>query len=137
MTKHKFIESKHQIALIGWCKVAKMPKHPRVIPNATVYDYIHSIPNGGKLAKKSAMIAVAEGLHKGVSDLKFSFPAGGYGGLYIEMKRPHVKGKTKAKMSPEQERWFKYQELAGIKCVCCFSWEDAKNEILSYLKLLK
>ena len=45
-----------------------------------------AIPNGGGRSKREAGRLKAEGVKAGVSDIETSLPAGGYHGLFIEMK---------------------------------------------------
>lgn len=96
---------------------------------------IHAIPNGGARGNDSrtnqirgAMLK-AEGVRKGVPDIFLPFPCGGYHGLYIEMK---VVDKSKARVSPEQEKFIKELSLLGYRCEVCYGAEQAKQAVLRY-----
>jgi hypothetical protein len=69
-----------------------------------------------------------EGLVKGVADLCLSVPKGGFGALYIEMKKPG------GRLSPEQKQWGENAIKYGNKWVVCYSCEEFANIITNYLK---
>lgn len=92
------------------------------------------IPNGTHLAgglKQRAIQASRlkhQGQRNGVPDLMLPIPAGGYHGLFIEMKR--VKG---SEVSPQQKRWQGWLNDAGYMSVICYGAEQAKEVIKCYL----
>ena len=88
-----------------------------------------AIPNGGKRNVVVAMKLKAEGVKSGVPDILMAYPSCGFHGMFIEMKA----GKNKT--SPAQNEWIARLEKAGYLCVICYSFEEAKREILAYLEL--
>jgi hypothetical protein len=49
---------------------------------------LYSVPNGGNRDRIEAKLLSGEGTHPGTSDLVIMKKCKGYGGLYIEMKKP-------------------------------------------------
>lgn len=123
------IESEHQKALIQWSQHHKLPNGMRIS------ELLIAVPNGGARNKRTAAILRAEGVKKGVSDLELVYPSGGYGALWIELKRPIVKGKTKPKATPEQLAWIERVRAVGHQAVVCYGWHQARAVILAYLEL--
>ena len=70
----------------------------------------------------------AEGVLAGVADLFLMFPVKQFHGLFIEMKT------DKGRQSESQQEFQTLAESNGYKYVVCRSFEDFKNEILTYLK---
>lgn len=131
MAKH--IEDTHQAALVRWSKCQKLPVLDYIEPDAKVYDYLYAIPNGGKRNFREAVRLKAQGVKAGVSDLHLALPMFGKCGLWIEMKKPIVKGQKKPDVSLSQRQWLKRMEKAGYVAVVCFGWDEAKEVILDYL----
>lgn len=77
-----------------------------------------------------ATIAIdrAAGVKKGVPDLCLPVAAGGYHGLYIEMKAPH--GRTR----PEQDWWLSALAGQGYRTAVCHGWEDGTSVLTEYLE---
>jgi len=88
------------------------------------------IPNENTAGMKWGIRNRQLGVKSGVPDLMLPIPAGGYHGLFVEMKTRH--GKT----SPGQDRWIKALNSLGYLAVVCYGWEDARCRILDYLSLL-
>src|SRR5687768_14032002 len=82
-------EHAHQVAVFIWCS-----KH---LKNFPMLQWLYAIPNGGERNKAVAARLKAEGVKSGVSDLCLPYRAKGYGGLYIEMKKPGGKESTEQK----------------------------------------
>ena len=147
-------ESEHsqQAALFCWAALNER--------NDFRLKLLHAIPNGANFGddKKSRRIRGSrmkqEGLKTGVPDVFLPVPApsihdpnyGGinrvwYSGLYIEMKRPDARYKKKTPahkwdtggVDPEQVVWLTMLEQQGYKCVVCYGWYEAANEIKFYL----
>ena len=74
---------------------------------------------------------IALGLIKGNPDLTLALPRGGFGALYIEMKKPGEKPRE------SQVKQMGRLEAAGNSVHWADNSEDAKNLILKYLTLTK
>lgn len=74
-----------------------------------------------------------QGTKAGVPDMFLAVPRGEFHGLFIELKRPIVKGEAKPVVSPEQKRWLKELEAQGYMATVCYGWVEAKETIESYL----
>ncbi len=70
-----------------------------------------------------------EGGVPGVADLCLALPRGGYGALYIEMKRPRTY------QSQSQKLWQKGMEKHGNRYAVCRSLEEFQKVVEEYLKL--
>lgn len=103
----------------------ELVKAARLIPEAR---FLFAIPNGGARHIAVASKLKAEGVLKGVPDLCLPFPAGGYHGLYIEVKRPG--GRTSA---PQRE-CLDYLDSVGYKTAVVFSAQEGIDCILNYLE---
>lgn len=57
--------------------------------------------------------------------------AGGYHGLFIEMKR---KGGVPSDVTPEQRAWLERLNAQGYRASVAFGWEDAAEKIMVYLE---
>lgn len=123
--KHE--ESNQQKALLTWSRSVSAG-------NGKLHDYIIAIPNGSHLAgtkiqrAKKMKTAKAEGLKVGTPDLFIAIPAGGWGGLWIEMKS------EKGKPSENQLIMIDRLSKVGYKCEICYGWIQAKECIEIYLK---
>lgn len=49
-------------------------------------DWLYAVPNGGKRDAREAARLKAQGVKAGVNDLVLPIMAGGFGGLYVELK---------------------------------------------------
>lgn len=154
-------EHEHQVAFFAYCAIAKRygwqiadkwakigaaglsaPEHEYVPVPAL--EWIHAIPNGGARgdSEKSRRIRggalKAEGVRDGVSDIFLPYPNAGWHGLYIEMKRPGVKPKSKkAKkggMSNRQLAFKEYVVKLNYGFMCCYSWREAANIVKEYIE---
>lgn len=113
-------EFAEQCALFEWSGYAKAT-HPEL-------KLLSSSLNGVKLTKAQAGKAKAAGMRKGEHDVRLPVARGGYIGLSIEMKY----GKNKP--TPEQLEYGELLEAEGWRVVYCWSWIDARDAILDYLK---
>lgn len=116
-------ELQEQSALFTW---ARNPAVERLYPELRLMS---CSLNGVKLSKAQAGKAKAAGMLKGEHDVRLPVARGGYIGLSIEMKA----GKNK----PTQEQ-LDYGYLLRDEHWCvryCWSWEEAKAEIMAYLAL--
>lgn len=76
----------------------------------------------------SRTLANLLGRKKGHPDIQLPVPKGKYVGLYIEMKC----GKNKTTL--EQNIWLDGLSKLGHKTCVCYSFEEAKDIIIEYLK---
>lgn len=100
--------------------------------------WLHAIPN----ANSHRM--VAEGVRGGVSDiflplLKCNWNEERlkyleYAGLYVEMKIEKRRKQKNGGLSKDQIDFIDYARQAGYKCEVCYSWIEARDAILEYLK---
>lgn len=114
-------EFQQQAALFEWAR------NPAVVRNYPELRLLSCSLNGVKLTKAQAGKAKAAGMLKGEHDVRLPVSRGGYMGLSIEMKA----GKNK----PTAEQ-LEYGDLLAAEGWCvryCWSWEEARDEILNYL----
>lgn len=117
-------ETSHQIALMAWSG-----QNQKLYPQL---KWLHAIPN----ANSHRM--VAEGVRGGVPDVMLPWPTSGiredhYHGLYIEMKIEKRRNQKNGGCSEDQINFMKYANEVGYKAVVCYSWLEARDEILRYL----
>ena len=115
----KNLESEHQKALIQWVRLAEK-KHPEL-------KALFAIPNGGKRDTRTAANLKREGVKAGVWDLCLPIPKNSFVGLWVEMKY------GKNKLTENQKEFQSLLEPYGHKFVVCYSWEEARDSLLSYL----
>jgi hypothetical protein len=114
-------ENQEQAALFEWAKLSEW-KHPEL-------KLLHAIPNGGLRDARTAAVLQRTGVKPGVPDICLPVPKGGYGALYIELKR--LQGGA---VSANQRVWINRLNANGNKAVVCKGWVAAKNEIEKYLE---
>lgn len=151
-------ESAHQIALFAWASVAynhgfelaelwsnggNVAVDRLADPAVPELKWMHHIPNGGSRGNdvRSQQIRgaklKAEGVRSGVSDISLPVRRGVCSGLYIEMKRPAEKPKregSRGGVSDEQNEFGAFVQSQGFGFVVCYSWEEARDIIIAYLK---
>ena len=111
-------EDVEQRQLIQWAKT---------IPEG---QFLYHIPNENIAGQKWGIRNKQLGVRSGVPDLCLPIPAGGYHGLYIEMK-------TKAGTTSEkQDRWLAALNGFGYLAVVCHGWEEGRDAITRYLQPL-
>lgn len=115
-------EAQEQKALFEWAEWAKR-RHPEL---ALMYH----IPNEARRSYALGKEMKAQGVRSGVPDICLPVPRGGYGALYIEMKR-----RKDSRLSDNQRGWINGLNRAGNRAVVCKGWEEAKQEIETYLNL--
>lgn len=114
------IEDNVQMMLFDWAR-AQSGKYPEL-------ELLHHIPNGGKRDAREAARFKRMGVKPGVPDISLPVPRGGFHGMYIEMKSPT------GKLSDNQRKWLaRLSEMSYYTCVC-YSFEQARDCILKYLK---
>lgn len=114
-------ESEEQQALFDWAKL-QYGKYPEL-------RALYHIPNEGKRSKATGARLKREGMKDGVSDNCLPVKRGGYGSLYIELKR--IKG---SKVTPEQREWIELMQEVGNAAYICYGWEEAAKKIVEYLE---
>lgn len=114
-------ESAEQIALFQWAAYSS-GKYPEL-------RLMHHIPNGGKRDAREAAKFKREGVLPGVSDIFLPVARGKFHGLYVEMKAKN------GKLSDNQKWWIAETTEQGYKSICCYGWEEAKDEIVKYLEV--
>lgn len=120
-TKPISTEAQEQKALFEWAEWAKH-RHPEL---ALMYH----IPNEARRSYALGKEMKAQGLRSGVPDICLPVPRGGYGALYIEMKR-----RKDSRLSDNQRGWINGLNRAGNRAVVCKGWEEARSVIIEYLK---
>jgi hypothetical protein len=121
----KFIEDDHQEALFRWASVMANSGYPTRL--------MFAVPNGGYRRPREAARMKLAGVKSGVPDIFLPVPRGEFHGLFIELKRPIVKGEAKPVVSPEQKHWLKELDAQGYMATVCDGWIEAKEVIESYL----
>ena len=114
-------EAQEQKALFEWADYAK-GRYPEL-------ELLYHVPNEARRSYALGRELNAQGLKSGVPDICLPVPRGGYGALYIEMKR-----RKEGRLSDNQRVWLNGLNCAGNKAVVCKGWEEARNVILEYLK---
>lgn len=132
--RKRHVEDDHQQALIAWASVARVPFPPRA-DRPRVLDYLFAIPNGGQRAIAEAKRMKAQGVKAGVSDLFLPLMRHGYGGLWIEMKKPATSATGRGATSAEQRDWRDLMLAAGYLAVVSYGWDEARQEIERYLNV--
>lgn len=130
-------EDAHQTALFAWAATATR-EYPQL-------RWLHSVPNGGLRSARTGAKMKATGARKGVWDVHLPVPIysqlPGMGGpfnavryrtgLYIEMKKPGT-----GRLTTEQKEFRAHLEFYSYETAVCFTWEEARDEILAYLKYI-
>jgi len=114
-------EHHEQVTLMSW-----VDHNLRAIPEL---NNLFAIPNGGHRHVVTAQRMKAEGVKAGVPDLFLAYPSGGYAGLFVEMKR-----RMGGRLSPVQQEWRERLSKSGYLVAVCLGWEQAKKQIIEYLK---
>ena len=119
MVYRKKSEATEQERVMRWAAIGSI-----TVPEL---ELLHHIPNGGSRNQLEAANLKRQGVKAGVPDLCLPVPAGGFHGLYIEMKF------GKNKRTEKQRWWLEQLEKQGYKAVVCWSAESAIKEIITYL----
>ena len=115
MPRHE--ESSHQQAFFQWLKL-----YP------DVFKVTWHTPNSGKRTKFEAYRLKREGLLKGVPDIFIGIAINGFHGYFIELKS------KKGKVDPSQKKLHLNLIDNGYKVDVCYSWHEARSNLLQYLK---
>lgn len=119
-------EHVHQVCVFMWAAL-NQAKYPML------EKLLFAIPNGGSRGETARTAAIvggklkAEGVKAGVSDLTLAWPAKGFHGFFIEMKKPGGKAQQ------NQLDFGNAVIHAGYKFAVCDHWEKARDLIVEYL----
>lgn len=91
-------------------------------------ENMYAVPNGGSRHPAEAANLKRQGVRSGVPDICLALPKGKYHGMYIEMKV----GRNKT--TDNQKNWLSRLAKAGYYTVVCYGFDEARKEILAYLK---
>jgi hypothetical protein len=91
-----------------------------------------AIPNGGYRTPTEAKRLQASGVTPGIPDIQSVFAAKGYHGLFIEMKKPHIQGQSKAVTTPLQKEKILLFREQGYMVEVCYGFEEAYKCLLDY-----
>lgn len=119
-------EHEEQRKLFAWAETVQ------ITPACCLRDFMWAIPNGGQRHKATAAQLRLEGVTRGVPDLMLAVPAGGFHGLFIEMKRAK---KSLSRLSPEQKQWLARLQSQGYRAAVCYGAAEAQKQIVGYLNL--
>lgn len=125
LTAPRALEHQEQAALFQWASV-EARRDPRLL-------LLNASQNG--LRASSAQMAKRAkdcGMKKGFPDVFLPVAAGGWHGLFIEMKR---KGGVNSDVKKEQQEWISELRHHGYKAEVAFGWEHAVSIITAYLDL--
>lgn len=117
--KRKQPEHDEQVTLFEWARLNEK-KYPQL-------KFMFAIPNGGARHPAVARKLKSEGVKSGVPDI-FLPIARKIAGLFIEMKS------GKNKLSPAQKIFRDHLLGEGYIFLTCYSWIEAKDEIIKYLE---
>lgn len=94
--------------------------------------FMWATPNGGKRNPLEAKSLKLQGVKAGVPDILLAYPANGYHGLFIELKRPPKGGVLTADQAMMLDRLGK----VGFAVHVCYGWVAAWEVIENYLKFI-
>lgn len=114
------LEADEQSLLFQWAEYA-VCTYPEL-------ETMYHIGNGGFRNKIEASHLRQQGLKPGVPDICLPVPRGGYGALYIELKR-----RKGGRVSEVQKNFIALLNKYGNRAVVCKGFDEARQEIESYL----
>lgn len=130
----KHIEDTHQEMLFAWAKHVRLNTlQHRFKVGAMLSDYMYAIPNGGKRNAREGARLKAQGVKAGIPDIHIPISSSDFYSLYIELKRPIVKGKAKPVVSSHQKNIMSLLLASGNACCVCYGFDHAKQIISKYL----
>jgi hypothetical protein len=92
-------------------------------PSLLALAALHAIPNGARTSQTVANRLKREGMRAGIHDLVLPVPAGGYHGLYQELKTHD------GTVSKDQKAWHATLDALGYRSVVCRTIEGACDEL--------
>lgn len=115
-------ETSEAQAFVRWCRFSERI-HPEL-------EAMYHIPNGGARDVQTGCRLKREGVKAGMPDYCLPVMRGGYGALYIELKRKdggQLSDTQKLTHGKLRQHW---------NCVkVCNGWESARDAVLEYLEL--
>ena len=112
-------ESSHQMCAFQYFRLREK--------NASLFKWIHSIPNGGLRSAGTAGKMRGEGQKAGVPDVFWDIPRAGCHGLRVELKVPRfagVPGMSRTvpagSTTPEQDAWIEHYMRCGYHAVVAY-----------------
>jgi hypothetical protein len=123
--KRVYLEDSEQIKLVQWANL-----YPNLIGK-----HLISIENEKRCSLAAGVRAKLRGKKAGVTDLLLLRMSQGYGGFFIEMKRPKTANRPAGTLSQAQKDFIKQVTEEGYKAEAHWSWVTAANAIIDYLQL--
>jgi hypothetical protein len=114
------LESPEMKALFHWANL-QICVYPELL-------YLYHCPSGEVRDPITAAKLKAMGVKRGIPDTFLPVPAGGYHGLYIEMKAP-----DEGKVSKDQKRVIRFLQDMGYRVDVCYGWMPAREILIEYL----
>lgn len=114
-------EDNEQALLFQWADLAAL-----TFPELKL---MYHVPNEGKRSISTGSRLKRLGLKSGVPDIALPVARGGYIGLYIEMKY------GRNTLTENQRIWLDMLKKAGHMTAVCYSFTEAKDVILGYLRM--
>jgi len=74
-----------------------------------------------------------EGWRKGIADVQYQQPRGGYAFAVFEMKRSDMKTKKDGGLSPEQKEYLSAAKAAGAFVRVCYGADEAMSAMREYM----
>ena len=114
------LEKDEQMLLFDWAEFA-MCQYPEL-------ELMYHIVNEGKRSVYEGSKLISQGMKRGVPDICLPVPRGGYGALYIELKR-----RQGGRVSKDQRDWVDALNRVGNRALVCKGFDEAKKAIEDYL----
>ena len=111
------LEASHQQAFFQWIKLYPL-----------IDELTFHCPNGGLRTKATAISMKRQGVKPGVPDIQICIPCGNYHGYFIELKSKGLKP------TMLQQKMHENLRRNGYKVDVCYSWFEAKDCVLDYLR---
>lgn len=113
-------EENEQISVMDWAKL--------MTGRWPVLERLYHTPNGGSRNLAEAAKLKRMGVKPGIPDLFLPFPAGGWCGLWLEMKT------EEGRPTLCQRDWIEYLRSVGYCAYVCHNAGEAINALEDYLK---
>jgi hypothetical protein len=139
LAKNNQSETSQQKAVMCWAALEQR--------NYPELRWLFHVPNGGQRGVIAGARLRAEGVRKGIWDLHLPVThrnasagsarsPGGilWAGLWIEMKAPGLRNRKNGGLTDEQVEFGEFVKSQGYFTSVCYSFEEAKEVILTYLK---